>query len=74
MMKISTRNNMAFLLITLIVAKKITEGEENEFPTQFRSRARHKDRIVTLVGKAVIHIGDEGKFGSGIVLSGQSPD
>ena len=58
--------NMVFLADYIYGGSKTTEGEEMNFyakvPTEW---ARHKrPASLPLVGKAVIHIGDEGKFGS----------
>ena len=70
--------NMVFLADYIYGGSKTTEGEEMNFyakvPTEW---VRHKrPASLPLVGKAVIHIGDEGKFGSvkSIFLSGQSAD
>lgn len=58
--------NMVFLADYIYGGSKTTEGEEMNFyakvPTEW---VRHKrPASLPLVGKAVIHIGDEGKFGS----------
>lgn len=58
--------NMVFLADYIYGGSKTTEGEEMNFyakvPTEW---VRHKRPVsLPLVGKAVIHIGDEGKFGS----------
>lgn len=58
--------NMVFLADYIYGGSKATEGEEMNFyakvPTEW---VRHKrPASLPLVGKAVIHIGDEGKFGS----------